>query len=468
MKMPHVDGGSLWSSLSAAGHLSERALWGADASVTLGDLVRGSSLSGRLELLRGRSVLVATRDQLTAALALIELDAVARRLVLCPPDLPAEHLPFVAATAAVDALVSDRTAPDAGPPGVGTVVTCTPRIAPAAPERTGRYQTEWVLLTSGTTGRPKMVVHTLSSLSGAMRGARPSGDPAVWSTFYDIRRYGGLQIFLRALHGGDSMVLSSADESTRDFLIRAGGHGVTHISGTPSHWRRALMSPAAHRIAPRYVRLSGEIADQAILDHLRACYPEARIAHAFASTEAGVAFDVDDGLAGFPASLLDRPAGGVDLKVEAGSLRIRSARTATHYLETPGPPLVGRDGFVDTGDMVERRGDRYYFVGRRDGIINVGGQKVHPEEVEAIINGHPRVRMSLVRTRKNALTGALVVADVVLKAAADPANGRGAELEGEILRLCRDRLPGHKVPVAIHFVPALPVAPTGKLVRPDA
>src|SRR5437867_4477749 len=468
MKMPHVDGGSLWSSLSAAGHLSERALWGADASVTLGDLVRGSSLSGRLELLRGRSALVATRDQLPAALALIELDAVARRLVLCPPDLPAEHLPFVAATAAVDALVSDRTAPHAGPPGVGTVVTCTPRIAPAAPERTGRYQTEWVLLTSGTTGRPKMVVHTLSSLSGAMQGARPSDDPAVWSTFYDIRRYGGLQIFLRALLGGGSMVLSSADESTGDFLIRAGGHGVTHISGTPSHWRRALMSPAAHRIAPRYVRLSGEIADQAILDHLRACYPAARIAHAFASTEAGVAFDVDDGIAGFPACLLERTAGGVDLKVEAGSLRIRSARTATRYLESPGPPLVGRDGFVDTGDMVERRGDRLYFVGRRGGIINVGGLKVHPEEVEAVINGHPHVRMSLVRTRKNALTGALVVADVVLKAAADPANGRGAELEGEILRLCRDRLPRHKVPVAIHFVPALPVAPTGKLVRPDA
>src|SRR5947209_14320659 len=127
MKMPHAEGGSLWSSLSAAGHLSERALWGADASVTLGDLVRGSSLSGRLELLRGRSVLVATRDQLTAALALIELDAVARRLVLCPPDLPAEHLRFVAATAAVDALVSDRTPLDGGAPGIGTVVTCTPK-----------------------------------------------------------------------------------------------------------------------------------------------------------------------------------------------------------------------------------------------------------------------------------------------------------------------------------------------------
>src|SRR6266850_480326 len=116
--MPHTDRGSLWSSLSTAGHLSERALRGADVSVTLGDLVWGSSLGGRLEELRGRSVLVATRDQLTAALALIELDGVASRLVLCPPDLPVEHVPFVMATAAVEACVSDLEGADAGCPGV--------------------------------------------------------------------------------------------------------------------------------------------------------------------------------------------------------------------------------------------------------------------------------------------------------------------------------------------------------------
>jgi len=69
--MPHPDDRSLWSSSSAAGHLADRALWGAEASVTLGELVRGSSLGGRLEELRGRSVLIATSDQLTAALALI-------------------------------------------------------------------------------------------------------------------------------------------------------------------------------------------------------------------------------------------------------------------------------------------------------------------------------------------------------------------------------------------------------------
>jgi len=467
-KMPHTDGGSLWSTLSAAGHRSDRALWGADASVTLSDLVRGSSLGGRLEELRGCSVLVTTRDQLSAALALIELDAVARRLVLCPPDLPAEHLPFVAATAAVDALVSDQTAPRGGAPGIGTVVTCTPKIAPAARERTERYQTEWILLTSGTTGRPKMVVHTLASLSGAMRGGRSPGDPAVWSTFYDIRRYGGLQIFLRALLGGGSMVLSSAQESTADFLIRAGAHGVTHISGTPSHWRRALMSPSVRRITPRYVRLSGEIADQAILDHLRAFFPNAGITHAFASTEAGVAFDVGDGLAGFPASLIGRQNADVEMKVEHGSLRIRSARTASRYLGHEDGPLADRDGFVDTGDMLERRGDRYHFVGRRGGIINVGGSKVHPEEVEAVINGHPHVRMSLVRTRKNPITGALVVADVVLREEPEAANGRVAELEHEIMQRCRETLARHKVPAAIRFVSALAVTPSGKLVRHDA
>ena len=157
-----------------------------------------------------------------------------------------------------------------------------------------------MLLTSGTTGVPKLVVHTLASLAGAIDIGNPGNGHVIWSTFYDIRRYGGLQIFLRAILTGSSLLLSSAQSSTADFLARAGAHGVTHISGTPSHWRRALMSSSAHLIAPEYVRLSGEIADQAILNHLAQVYPHARIAHAFATTEAGVAFAVNDGITGFP------------------------------------------------------------------------------------------------------------------------------------------------------------------------
>lgn len=462
--MPQSDRASLWNAVSPSRKLSDRSLWGSDAAVTLGDLVRGSSLGGRGGELRGRSVLVFTKDQLTAALALIELDGVARRLVLCPPDLPLEQLPLVVDSAAVDGIVSDRTELGQDMPGVGCFIACSPKIVPADDARSVEHQTEWILLTSGTTGLPKLAVHTLASLAGAIHSGGSATGPAVWSTFYDIRRYGGLQIFLRAILTGASLVLSSSEESAADFLIRAGTHHVTHISGTPSHWRRALMSPSADRIAPQYIRLSGEIADQAILNHLQSFYPQARIAHAFASTEAGVAFDVTDGLAGFPASLIGQNT-DVELKVEDGSLRIRSTRVARRYLGNQAGPLSGADGFVDTGDMLELRGDRYYFVGRRDGVINVGGLKVHPEEVEAVINRHPLVCMSLVRTRKNPIIGALVVAEVVLKAAPGTGNGQAGKLEQEILQLCREALPRHKAPAAIRFVSSLPIAATGKIIR---
>ena len=346
------------------------------------------------------------------------------------------------------------------PTGLGT---SSPPPGSKIPESTAevkRLETEWVLLTSGTTGRPKLVVHTLASLTGAIGSSRAQPGAVVWSTFYDIRRYGGLQIFLRAVVTGTSMVLSSVHESTADFLARAAAHGVTHISGTPSHWRRALMSPAAHLIAPEYVRLSGEIADQAILNQLRAVYPQARIGHAFATTEAGLAFDVNDGLAGFPATILESTT-DVEMKVENRSLQIRSNRTAHRYLGGQ-RPLRDAEDFVNTGDVLELREDRYHFVGRGDGMINVGGMKVFPEEVEAVINGHPGVEMSLVSTRKNPITGALVVADVVLKSVAKPA---ASEVRIDILRLCRESLPAYKVPATINFVPALAVAETGKLIR---
>src|SRR5271163_4937224 len=255
------------SSLSAAGNFPKLRLVGIDVDIAARDLLWGSSLAGEREKLRGRTVLIATKAQLASALALIELDGVARRMVLCPSDLRLEHVPSVVATAGVDAVVSDGAVTEASAPGVGLFVTCTPQIVPADCDRSVSHTTEWILLTSGTTGVPKMVLHTLSSLTGAITSVRKPAQQVVWSTFYDIRRYGGLQIFLRALLDGGSLVLSSARESTGDFLTRTAAYGVTHISGTPSHWRRALMSPQASKIAPRYVRLSGEIADQAILDH---------------------------------------------------------------------------------------------------------------------------------------------------------------------------------------------------------
>jgi acyl-coenzyme A synthetase/AMP-(fatty) acid ligase len=433
--------------------------------------VRVSDCGAFLPALAGTGVLLRTRNQLAAALGLIALDGVARRIVIAPPDVKAGHLPSVIARAQIDAVVGeDETLAVDGTRFVKLNVQQTQTLLPLGAKRPeadllggerklkpeGVHQTEWVLFTSGTTGEPKMVAHTLEGLTGAIQPAA-SAD-IIWGTFYDIRRYGGLQILLRALLGHASLVLSDADEDVADFLARLGRHGVTHLTGTPSHWRRALMSPANAAIAPRYVRLSGEIADQAVLDSLKARFPNAAIGHAYASTEAGVGFEVTDGLEGFPANYVGRP-GAVEMRVEDGRLHLRSPRTASAYVG--GGPTLQNDGWVDSGDMVEMRGDRYYFIGRTGGIINVGGLKINPEEVEAVINRQPGVRASRVSGRKSPITGAIVVADVVLTDAAND----NATFRDSILAACRDVLPAFKVPAMLRVVPSLPLTAGGKLSR---
>jgi acyl-CoA synthetase (AMP-forming)/AMP-acid ligase II len=242
--------------------------------------------------------------------------------------------------------------------------------------------------------------------------------------------------------------------------------GVTHLSGTPSHWRRLLMSPDAARISPAYLRLSGEIADRAILESLAAFYPKAKIVHAYASTEAGVGFEVTDGREGFPAAYLDGLS-GVEMRVVDNSLRLRSRRTADRYIGRDDPRLADDEGFVDTDDLVERVGDRFYFKGRRAGTINVGGLKVHPEEVEQVINMHEAVRMSLVKARRNPITGDLIVAQVMLKED-DASPERRRAVKDEILATCRARLERHKAPVSIDFVASLAMSAGGKLLRGQA
>jgi acyl-CoA synthetase (AMP-forming)/AMP-acid ligase II len=462
---------SLWDSAAKAGDRPLGAFHAPAASIALPDLASASCLGGDPERFRGRSVLLAMREQLSTAIALLELDGIANRLVLCTPELSKESLAQVAATAA-----TDTELPDLDPHPVNKA-----RGSPI--ERRGSSETEWILLTSGTTGQPKLVAHSLASLAGTLprhttgpaatgsspAGAPASGTPTVWSTFYDIRRYGGLQIYLRAVLGGAPLVLSSANESPTDFLARAAERGVTHISGTPSHWRRALMSDAAGLLKPAYVRLSGEVADQVLLDRLREVYPHARIAHAFASTEAGVAFDVEDGRAGFPAEFIDSPRNGIEMKVEDGTLKIRSRRIAARYLGGEAGALASGDGYVDTGDLVELQEGRYYFRGRKGGVINVGGLKVYPEEVEGVINTDSRVRMSRVSAKRSPIMGALVVADVVLEdVAAGLRPGEAEKVRAELMEACRRALPAHKVPARLSFVPALELTAAGKLVRPGA
>jgi acyl-CoA synthetase (AMP-forming)/AMP-acid ligase II len=433
--------------------------------ISLTNISEQTCLSGRLDELSGRSVLLAVMDQLISGIAMTEIDGIARRMLLCPPGVDAGHIQALIEDADIDAVVTDR--PDRWAAAGMNLIAAARLPEPVAVKAQTERATEWLMLTSGTSGVPKIVRHTLEGLTGAIIADGPArGAPPVWATFYDIRRYGGLQIFLRAIIGGGSMVLTEPGEPIAAHVARLHARGVTHISGTPSHWRKLLMSGTASGFDPRYVRLSGEIADQAVLDALSRTFPVASIGHAYASTEAGVGFAVNDGLEGFPADMITQSRNGVDLKVEDGSLRIRSRRTAHAYVGRRATALTDVEGFVDTGDIVELHGDRYHFVGRRGGIINIGGLKVHPEEIEAVINRHADVRMSRAKSRRSPITGAIVVADVVL--ADGGASVRGDDIRDKILTDCRASLAPHKVPAIISFVPSLDMTAAGKLARYDA
>jgi acyl-CoA synthetase (AMP-forming)/AMP-acid ligase II len=445
--------------------LKGRTLSDARHSASLTELSDQTCLKGRLAELSGRSVLLAVSSQFLASLVMLEIDGIARRMLLCPPDLNTDHLQALIEDAEINAVITDQ--PDRfAALGIGLIVTTSEELQPATRGQTERA-TEWLMLTSGTLGLPKIVGHTLEGLTGAIAADAPArGSRPIWATFYDIRRYGGLQIFLRAVIGGGSLVLSEPGEALADHIARLNEKAVTHISGTPSHWRKLLMSGAASAFSPRYVRLSGEIADQAVLDGLRQAFPQSSIGHAYASTEAGVGFAVNDGLEGFPADMIGPNRDGVEMKVVDGCLLIRSRRAAHAYVGRRAGALTDDEGFVDTGDMVELRGDRYHFVGRRGGIINIGGLKVHPEEIEAVINRDDAVRMSRVKARKSPITGAIVIADVVLAEGCD--TSRSDDIKSRIIADCRASLAPHKVPAMIKFVEKLDITAAGKLSRSDA
>ena len=175
-------------------------------------------VAGGAQQLLGRSVLLAVSGQLMSGLAMIEVDGVARRMLLFPPDVNPDYVAMLIKEAEIDAIVTDR--PERwGEAGVDVVPVHFPE--PDASKSKTECATQWLMLTSGTSGAPKIVKHTLDGLCGAIHAdAGSHGETPVWSTFYDIRRYGGLQIFLRAVVGGGSMVLSEPGEPLADYIAR--------------------------------------------------------------------------------------------------------------------------------------------------------------------------------------------------------------------------------------------------------
>ena len=318
--------------------------------------------------------------------------------------------------------------------------------------------TQWIMATSGTTGTPKLVAHSLASLTRSHQ--RHGGSTFRWALLYDPCRFAGLQVSLQALIGGSTLLAAPVDdiEACVEFLLR---EACTSISATPSMWRKLLLAQSASKLKLKHITLGGEIADSKILERLRATFSQAKITHIYASTEAGVGFSVRDGKAGFPVSYLDSvPGDSVELKIDhQGTLLIRGKEFKQSYIGQS-QPLADAEGFVNTGDLLVVDGDRVRFLGRANGSINVGGQKVMPEEVEVVLRECAAVVDVRAYGKASPILGNIVAAEVVASGEADK-----ADVQAQLIRLCQGKLAAFKRPATIRFVDKIGLTSAGKISR---
>jgi acyl-CoA synthetase (AMP-forming)/AMP-acid ligase II len=313
------------------------------------------------------------------------------------------------------------------------------------------------MMTSGTTGRPKIAVHTLSSLLNRVRqGANVQANrEGKWLLTYQTTGFAGVQVMLMAVLSRGVIVFPE-QRTPAGFYEAAKLGGVSQISGTPTFWRSFLMVVPRGELKLKQVTLGGEAIDQATLDRVKAAFPDARVSHIYASTEAGVGFSVHDGREGFPKEWLERPAQGVELRIRDDLLELKTPNAMQRYASGADQPLLD-DGWLKTADRCEIVGDRVRILGRQDSTINVGGSKVYPGAVESFLLGLPGVQEARVFGIPNPISGFLVAAEVALAPGVDPAQARIS-----ILAACREGLAGYQVPRSFKIVDSVKVGASGK------
>ena len=322
------------------------------------------------------------------------------------------------------------------------------------------YQfTNWIMATSGTTGIPKLINHSFSSLIRSTKLNAVKGGSLRWALMYEPCSFAGLQVLLQALLGGSCLLTAPISnlEKYVKFLVR---NKCNAISATPSMWRKLLLLTDLKNLNLKFISLGGEIADSNILKTLSNNFPQARITHIYASTEVGVAFSVKDGKAGFPASYLNEvPNRNIKLKVNQGKLFFKDLSKSTQNTSFD-TQTQDDDCFVDTGDIVSEEGDRVYFLGRENGSINVGGNKVMPNEIETVIRELPEVLDVRAYGKPNPILGTVIVVDVVSN------NSRDFDILKKLIQdYCREKLTSFKRPAIIKLVDSITLTSNGKIKR---
>jgi long-chain acyl-CoA synthetase len=335
-----------------------------------------------------------------------------------------------------------RITPDRGAPSiVETGVVCSQEYYRAlADSNSGGL----VLFSSGSTGKNKAAVHDLGPLLQKFVVRRHCYRTLV---FLQLDHIGGINTLFYTLANAGAVVVAEG-RLPRNVCEAIARHGVELLPTSPTFLNLLLLSEEhlRHDLSSlKLITYGTEPMPAATLQRVHSAFPEVKLLQTYGLSELGILRSQSRG----NDSLWVRVGGeGYETKVVDGRLWIRAQSAMLGYLNAPSP--FDAEGFFDTGDLVEVDGEWLRILGRKSEIINVGGNKVFPVEVENALMGLDNVEDVAVHGEPNPFTGQAVVAAVRLRSYESP-----AEFKMRMRLYCRGRLADYKVPVTVRFTESL-------------
>ena len=295
-----------------------------------------------------------------------------------------------------------------------------------------------VLFTSGSSGEPKGALHDFSKLLAKFSVKR---NPFLTINFLLFDHWGGLNTLLHILSNGGTIIF--LENRSPDYVCELiETFKVELLPASPTFLNLLVLSRAYERFSLKSLKLisyGAEPMPESLLKHLNLLFPDIKFQQTYGLIELGVMRSKSQ----YNDSLWVKIGGeGYQTRVVDGILQIKSDSAMLGYLNAKSP--FTEDGWFITGDSVEVDGEYFKILGRISEMINVGGEKVFPQEVENVILEIPEVLDVLVYSEKNNIPGNIVCAKVQVN---EPVDSK--EFIKEIKRFCRERLESFKIPVKI-------------------
>jgi len=295
-----------------------------------------------------------------------------------------------------------------------------------------------VLFSTGTTGRPKAILHDLSLFMKRFETPRPTLRTLNFLLFDHI---GGINTLLHTLFN-KGVVVAPGQRTVNSVLESCRMFDVEVLPTTPTFLRMMLMSGAVPELVPaclKTITYGTERMDQPTLDDLCRLLPNVDFRQTFGMSELGIVRVKSEAR----DSLFMKIGGeGVETRVVDGVLQIRSQSRMLGYLNAPSP--FDSEGWYDTKDVVEVKDGHYKVVGRISDVINVGGLKFMASEVERVALEFPNVALVKAYPKNNPITGQHV------ELVAQPAGGRAVD-KAELSQFLKSKLMPHMVPKRIRI-----------------